>query len=38
MSNATITFDALVQSQAGKEITVNAMFDALSPASLSMPR
>ena len=34
MSNATITFDALVQSQAGKEITVNAMFDALSPASL----
>lgn len=34
MSNSTITFDALVQSQAGKEITANAMFDALSPASL----
>lgn len=34
MSNSTITFDALVQSQASKEITANAMFDALSPASL----
>jgi len=34
MSNSTITFDALVQSQASKEITVNAMLDALSPASL----
>ena len=34
MSNSTITFDALVQSQASKEITANALFDALSPASL----
>ncbi len=34
MSNSTVTFDALVQSQASKEITVNAMLDALSPASL----
>lgn len=34
MSNSAITFDALVQSQASKEITVNALFDALSPASL----
>lgn len=34
MSNSTVTFDALIQSQASKEITVNAMFDALSPASL----
>lgn len=34
MSNSTPTFDALSQSQASKEITANAMFDALSPASL----
>ena len=34
MSNSTITFDALVQSQASKEITANAFFDAVSPASL----
>ena len=34
MSNSTITFDPLVQSQSGKETTANAMFDALSPASL----
>lgn len=34
MSNSTITFDALSQSQAGKEITANALFDAASPAML----
>lgn len=34
MSNSTITFDALVQSQASKEITANAFFDAASPATL----
>lgn len=34
MSNSTPTFDALSQSQSAKEITANAMFDALSPASL----
>ncbi len=34
MSNSTITFDALVQSQASKEITANAYFDASSPATL----
>lgn len=34
MSNSTPTFDALSQSQASKEITVNAFFDAVSPASL----
>lgn len=34
MSNSAITFDALVQSQAGKEITANAYFDAASPATL----
>lgn len=34
MSNSTITYDAISQSQASKEITANAMFDALSPASL----
>jgi len=33
MSNSTITFDAIIQSQASKEVTANAMFDALSPAS-----
>ena len=33
MSNSTITYDPIVQSQSGKEITANAMFDALSPAS-----
>lgn len=32
MSNSTITFDPLVQSQASKEITVNALIDAASPA------
>ena len=34
MSNSTITFDAVIQGQASKEITVNAMFDAVSQASL----
>lgn len=34
MSNSTITFDPIVQSQAGKEITANAYFDAASPATL----
>ncbi len=34
MSNSSVTFDAIAQSQASKEITANAMFDALSPASL----
>ena len=34
MSNSTITFDPIVQSQSSKEITANAMFDALSVASL----
>jgi hypothetical protein len=33
MSNSTVTFDALVQSQASKEITANAFFDAASPAA-----
>ena len=33
MSNSTPTYDALVQSQAGKEITANAFFDAASPAT-----
>ena len=33
MSNSTVTFDALVQSQASKEITANAYFDAASPAT-----
>ena len=33
MSNSTRTFDPLVQSQASKEVTANAMFDALSQAS-----
>jgi len=33
MSNSTITYDQIVQSQASKEVTANAMFDALSPAS-----
>ena len=33
MSNSTPTYDALVQSQAGKEITANAYFDAASPAT-----
>lgn len=34
MSNSTITFDAIIQAQASKEVTANALFDALSPASL----
>lgn len=34
MSNSTITFDALIQSQSAKEITANAMLDAVSPPSL----
>lgn len=34
MSNSTITFDPIVQSQSSKEVTANAMFDALSPAGL----
>ena len=33
MSNSTPTYDALVQSQAGKEVTANAYFDAASPAT-----
>ena len=33
MSNSTPTYDALAQSQAGKEITANAYFDAASPAT-----
>lgn len=33
MSNSTITYDPIVQSQARKEVTANAFFDALSPAS-----
>lgn len=34
MSNSTITFDSIQQSQAGKEVTANAFFDAVSPATL----
>ncbi len=34
MSNSTRTFDQLIQSQASKEVTANAMFDALSQASV----
>ena len=34
MSNSTPTFDAVAQSQASKEITVNAFFDAASPVTL----
>lgn len=34
MSNSSPTFDAIAQGQSGKEITANAFFDALSPASL----
>lgn len=34
MSNSTITFDPIVQSQASKEVTANAYFDAASPATL----
>jgi hypothetical protein len=33
MSNSTATYDAIVQSQSGKEITANAYFDAASPAT-----
>jgi hypothetical protein len=33
MSNSTATYDALVQSQASKEITANAYFDAASQAT-----
>lgn len=33
MSNSTATFDPIVQSQASKEITANAYFDAASPAT-----
>jgi len=33
MSNSTVTFDAIAQAQAGKEITANAFFDAASPAT-----
>ena len=33
MSNSTPTFDPIIQSQASKEITANAYFDAVSPAS-----
>lgn len=34
MSNSTSTIDNLIASQAGKEITANAFFDAASPATL----
>jgi hypothetical protein len=34
MSNSTITFDAIIQSQSAKESTANAFFDAASPATL----
>lgn len=34
MSNSTITFDPIAQSQASKEFTANAFFDAVSPAIL----
>ncbi|MBK8746132.1 hypothetical protein [Propionivibrio sp.] len=34
MSNSTITFDYISQSQANKEKTANAYFDAASPATL----
>ncbi len=34
MSNSTVTFDPIVQSQASKEITANGFFDAASPATL----
>ena len=34
MSNSTVTFDAIAQSQASKEVTANAYFDAASPATL----
>ena len=34
MANSTTHLDPLVQSQAGKEITANAYFDAASPATL----
>lgn len=34
MSNSTITYDAIAQSQASKEVTANAYFDAASPATL----
>lgn len=33
MSNSTITYDAIVQSQASKEVTANAFFDAASQAT-----
>ena len=33
MSNSAPTYDALVQSQSGKEVTANAYFDAASPAT-----
>ena len=33
MSNSTPTFDPIIQSQASKENTANAYFDAVSPAS-----
>ena len=34
MSNSTVTFDAIAQAQASKEVTANAYFDAASPATL----
>ena len=33
MSNSSITFDAIAQAQASKEVTANAFFDAASPAT-----
>lgn len=33
MSNSTPTFDPITQGQASQDVTANAMFDALSPAS-----
>lgn len=34
MSSSTVTFDAIAQAQANKEVTANAYFDAASPATL----
>jgi len=34
MSDSTISFDAISQAQASKEVTANAYFDAASPATL----
>ncbi|MHB1024051.1 MAG: hypothetical protein ACYC0Z_16805, partial [Acidobacteriaceae bacterium] len=34
MASSTTNLDLLIQSQASKEITANALFDAASPATL----